>query len=112
MRGGPMFSKYEEYLPMDKSLSFEEMADLHRQMMLSIGNDSDALELYEELIQTANQYSTFRSNWCIWSIAEKLDKGVVGLGHKQSFYLAVLYKSYKLVHFDILSSVCKIIIAS
>jgi len=69
-----MFSKYEEYLPMDKSLSFEEIADLHRQMMLSIGNDSDALELYEELIQTANQYSTFRSNWCIWSIEEKLDK--------------------------------------
>ena len=69
-----MFSKYEEYLPMDKSLTLEEMGDIHNQMMLSIGNDPDALELYEELIDTANRYSTFRANWCIWSVEEKLDK--------------------------------------
>ena len=49
-----MFSKYEEYLPMDKSLTLEEMGDIHNQMMLSIGNDPDAIELYEELIETAN----------------------------------------------------------
>ena len=69
-----MFSKYEEYLPMDKSLTLEEMGDIHNQMMLSIGNDPDALELYEELIETANRYSIFRANWCIWSAEEKLDK--------------------------------------
>lgn len=69
-----MFSRYEEYLPTDKSLTLEEMVNIHQEMMLEIGNDPDALELYEELIETANRYGIFRSNWCIWSVEEKLDK--------------------------------------
>ncbi len=69
-----MFSKYEEYLSMDKSLTLDEMIDIHQKLMLSIGSDQDALELYEELIETANRYSTYRANWCIWSVEEKLDR--------------------------------------
>ncbi len=67
-------SVYEEYLPMSKSLTFEEMAKLHQEMLSEIGNDEDALELYEELVVTANKYSVFRSNWCVWSRDEKMDK--------------------------------------
>ena len=73
-RGDRVFSKYEEYLPMDRSLTLDEMVNIHNEMMLSIDTDPDALELYEELVETANRYSTFRANWCIWSVEEKLDK--------------------------------------
>ena len=59
---------------MDKSLTLDEMIDIHQKLMLSIGSDQDALELYEELIETANRYSTYRANWCIWSVEEKLDR--------------------------------------
>lgn len=48
-----MFFTYKDYLPMEKSLPFEEMTKIHQQMMDEIGNDEDALELYEELIEQA-----------------------------------------------------------
>lgn len=68
------YSTYEEYTPMEKSLSIEEMAKLHGEMISEIGNDEDALELYEELIVAANKYSAFRAAWCIWSREEKMEK--------------------------------------
>ncbi len=69
-----MISTYEEYLPMSQSLTFEEMVQTHHEMLSELGNDEDALELYEELISAANKYSVFRSNWCVWSREEKIDK--------------------------------------
>lgn len=69
-----MISTYEEYLPMSQSLTFEEMVQIHHEMLSEIGNDEDALELYEELLSAANKYSVFRSNWCVWSKEEKMDK--------------------------------------
>lgn len=68
------YSTYEEYTPMEKSLSIEEMAKLHGEMISEIGYDEDALELYEELIVAANKYSAFRAAWCIWSREEKMEK--------------------------------------
>lgn len=67
-------SVYEEYIPMDKSLSLDEMSKLHREMIAEIGNDEDALELYEELVLAANKYNTYRAGWCVWSREEKLEK--------------------------------------
>ena len=69
-----MISTYEDYLPLPVSLSLEEMAALHRDMVNEIGNDTDSLELYEELITTATRYMVFRSNWLLWSREEKMDK--------------------------------------
>lgn len=45
-----MISTYDDYLPMPRSLSLEEMAALHRDMVDEIGNDCDSLELFEELV--------------------------------------------------------------
>ena len=67
-------SVYEEYIPMAKSLSLEEMAKIHREMTDEIGNDEDALELYEELVLAANKYNTYRAGWCVWSREEKMEK--------------------------------------
>lgn len=68
------YFSYDEYLPMEKSLTIEEMQKLHVEMLHEIGNDEDALELYEELLETANKYSAFRAAWCLWSREEKMDK--------------------------------------
>ena len=68
-----MISVYENYSAMPQSLSPEEMALLHQAMAEEIGDDSDALELYQELIVTATRYISFRSNWLLWTREEKLD---------------------------------------
>lgn len=58
---------------MPQSLSPEEMALLHQAMAGEIGDDGDALELYQELIATATRYISFRSNWLLWTREEKMD---------------------------------------
>ncbi|RHB47668.1 hypothetical protein DW886_03675 [Enterocloster aldenensis] len=68
-----MISTYEEYLPMEKSLSIEDMVKLHNEMVLEIGSDSDALELYDELVETATRYAAFRAKWPLMSKEEKMD---------------------------------------
>lgn len=68
-----MISTYENYLPMKKSLSLEDMVQLHNEMLLEIGSDSDALELYDELVETATRYAAFRAKWPLLSKEEKMD---------------------------------------
>lgn len=68
-----MISTYENYLPMKKSLSLEDMVQLHNEMLLEIGSDSDALELYDELVETATRYAAFRAKWSLLSKEEKMD---------------------------------------
>lgn len=68
-----MISTYENYLPMEKSLSLEDMVKLHNEMVLEIGSDPDALELYDELVETATRYASFRSQWLLWDREKKQD---------------------------------------
>lgn len=68
-----MISTYDDYLPMPLSLSLDEMAALHREIAEEAGNDSDALELYEELITAATRYMSFRSNWLLWNREQKAE---------------------------------------
>ncbi len=69
-----MILTYDDYLPLPMSLSIEEMASLHKDMVNEIGSDTASLELYEELIAAAAKYMVFRSNWLLWSREEKMDK--------------------------------------
>ena len=69
-----MFSTYSDYVTMKKSLTFEEMDHLYQTMISEIGNDEDSLDLYQELLLTANRYSFFRSNWFLWSTEKKLEE--------------------------------------
>lgn len=68
-----MLSTYENYLSTDKSLSLESMMKLHCEMVNEIGNDSGSLELYDELIETATRYASFRAKWLLMSKEEKMD---------------------------------------
>lgn len=69
-----MFSTYEDYLSTEKSLSLESMVKLHCDMMNEIENDSDALELYDELVDKATRYASFRAEWLLMSKEEKQDR--------------------------------------
>lgn len=69
-----MISTYENYLPMEKSLSLEDMVKLHQEMVSEIGNDSDSIELYDDLVETATRYASFRAQWILMSREEKQDK--------------------------------------
>jgi len=66
-----MFSTYEEYLQMPKSLPFNEMQELHKQILSGIGTDTEAKELYEELIGASITYASIRAKWLSLTIEEK-----------------------------------------
>ncbi len=69
-----MIPAYEDYLPMAKSLSMENMAGLHKELIHEIGNDKDALDLYRELIETATRYAAIRAGWLLWTREERMDR--------------------------------------
>ena len=64
-----MIDTYKTYLAADRSLTLEEMEQLHGDIISEMGNDPDALELYQELAVTATRYIAFRSQWFLWSRA-------------------------------------------
>lgn len=66
-----MITTYEDYLALPMSLSFGEMADLHRQIVEEAGQDADALALYNGLLAAAVKYSGSRANWPLWDREEK-----------------------------------------
>lgn len=68
-----MIPIYETYLLMEKSLSREDMVRLHHEIISEIGSDSDALELYVELVETSTRYAAFRAKWPLMSKEEKMD---------------------------------------
>lgn len=69
-----MIPVYENYLSMLKSLSLEEMAGLHQELVHEIGNDEDALDLYRELIEKATRYASIRADWMLWTWEEKMER--------------------------------------
>ncbi len=68
-----MIMTYEGYLPQARSLSFEEMTALHEDMIAEIGDDEEAVELYDELVEAAVSYSPYRAKWRLWDTGEKAD---------------------------------------
>lgn len=67
-----MLSTYEGYRSLPLSLTFEEMAGLHRQMAEEACRDGEALGLYRDLLTAAADYSKSRAGWPLWDREEKL----------------------------------------
>ncbi len=86
---------YEEYLKEPKSLDFESELGIHREMLEEIGTDPDALELYEELLQASARYAGFRSQWLLWSRAEKMDQD----GSRTACHNALIVKFNQLARY-------------
>lgn len=55
--------KYSDYLTMPKALSFEEMRGIHEELLDEVGDDADALELYDMLKSACIQYGQIRQEW-------------------------------------------------
>lgn len=66
-----MIESYKEYLALPKAMTLEKMQELHEAMISEIGSDSDAVELYEELLATAGRYAAIRAGWPISAVRKK-----------------------------------------
>lgn len=69
-----MLHNYEDYLQCRESMNVEKMQELHQKIIKEIGQDEDALEIYEELLKNAVRYLHFRAEWVTLSREEKMDK--------------------------------------
>lgn len=69
-----MITTYEEYIKPPKAQPFEQMQAIHKQIVLEVGNDPDALGLYDDFIKVATRYAAIRANWLLLSREEKLDQ--------------------------------------
>lgn len=69
-----MIRTYEEYLEMPKSINFEECLTIHKMMIDEIGNDEDAIELYDEILEKAVDYVALRAKWTYMDRQWKIDE--------------------------------------
>lgn len=69
-----MITTYEEYIKLPKAQPFEQMQAIHKQIVLEVGNDPDALGLYDDFIKVATRYAVIRANWLLLSREEKLNQ--------------------------------------
>ena len=69
-----MLTNYAEYITNPKSLSLEKMWSIHSQMISEIGTDSEGLELYNELMEKAVKYASYRANWFVWDREERMEQ--------------------------------------
>lgn len=49
------------------------MQSLHKNLLDEIGNNLDAIELYENLIDVATKYAAIRTGWLRMSREEKME---------------------------------------
>ena len=75
---------FEEYLTEPKAIDFNQMQKLHSDLLSEIGNDADAIELYEDLIDTAVKYAEIRARWMRFSREEKMEIDSLRTSHHDS----------------------------
>ena len=69
-----MINTYDSYVEESGAITIEQMRKMHENMMLEIGEDEDALELYDDLCNAIFPYADLRAKWHTFSIEEKMDK--------------------------------------
>ena len=92
-RGIKMTDTYQEYLKGPQTLTLDQMTQLHEEMISEIENDSDAQELYHDLIEKATSYASLRAKWHLMSQDEKMEKDP----------LRTSYHDAMIIHFNMLS---------
>lgn len=89
-----MVCTYEEYLKQPKAISFEKMQMIHAEMLAEIGADTEALELYDELMKVATRYAAIRANWLLLSREEKSEQDFLPQLRDNAFqYAGALFKT-------------------
>lgn len=69
-----IMNTFENYLNGPYSLRFEQMQDLHWELLEEIGSDNDAYELYSDLVSIATKYAAIRAEWQQMTREDKMDK--------------------------------------
>ena len=69
-----MLTNYAEYLESQKSLPIQTMQSIHSQMISEMGTDAEALELYDELMEKAVKYASYRAKWFVWDREERMEQ--------------------------------------
>lgn len=68
--------KYNEYLNLNDSLSFEKALSIYQMIMESIDSkDADFTLLWNDVIYCASEYVKTRNEWALMSSTEKMEKG-------------------------------------
>ncbi|MDO4268734.1 MAG: hypothetical protein Q4C73_09680 [Eubacteriales bacterium] len=88
-----MMNTFESYLKEPYVLDFNQMQSLHSELISEIGNDADAIELYEELVDAATKYAAIRAGWMRLSREEKMDTDSLRTSHHNSM----------IIHFNMLA---------
>ena len=69
-----MANTYENYLETPKSLTFDQMRELHQKLLKEIENDPVGQELYDELIGEATTYAEIRAKWLSLDRSQKMEQ--------------------------------------
>lgn len=69
-----MIYTYEEYLEKPKILTIEQCLEIHRLMIEEIADDKDAIELYDELLEKAAEYTLLRAQWTFKDYSWKMNE--------------------------------------
>lgn len=69
-----MFSTYDDYQTMPGSLTFEQMADLHKQILDDAKTDADSADLFKDVFATAVKYSQSRASWPLWDREKRMEE--------------------------------------
>lgn len=86
-------NSFESYRKGPYTLTFDQMQQLHEEMIWEIGNDFAAKELYDELMDIAIKYAAVRAKWLRMSQEEKRNQDSLRTSHHDSV----------IIHFNMLS---------
>lgn len=75
---------FEQYLKEPYALDFHQIQRIHGELSEEIGEDPEAVELYEELIDAATRYAAVRAKWLRMSKEEKIDTDSLRTSHHDS----------------------------
>lgn len=68
-----MIFTFEDYSKEQLTLTFEQMKEIHTEMVAEIGSDADALELYRDFVDAATKYAAIRAIWNQISREQKME---------------------------------------
>lgn len=59
---------------MPRAMNIEKMISVHRKLVEEVGSDPEAIELYDELVESANEYAAIRAEWDTMDREQKIEK--------------------------------------
>lgn len=64
---------FENYSHEQFTLTFDEMQQIHAELLEEIRNDGDAVELYDDVVDAATRYAAIRAEWLRISVNKKAE---------------------------------------